>query len=175
MFLLAYDICNTGCHCDVSISTYIILQFDSFPPLFSLFPHSHSQNDFDSFQCSIFIHVQKVPQLYSPPSILFTFPPSRIFPSLYHGLFYIPVLHCFSVYSLFFGDFCLSILLVNILYLINLPWFFPPSCMEPYWYLRATGLQKHIHTTSRVFHILNYWDPSHLYHSMPSLSSLPFM
>jgi hypothetical protein len=32
--------------------------------LFSLFPHSPSENDFDRFQCSI--HAQKVSQLYSP-------------------------------------------------------------------------------------------------------------
>jgi hypothetical protein len=87
--------------CGISTYTYVLPWFGSSPPL--IFVPQYSSNDVDIFQCSIFIHLEKVPKTYSPSfTTSFTLPHHISILSLIR-LFYIPAFHCFSVCSLFSG------------------------------------------------------------------------
>jgi hypothetical protein len=54
----------------ISIYTHIIPWLGSSPPVFSILLHSPSKSDFNRFQCSMFILVEKIHQPYSHSLLL---------------------------------------------------------------------------------------------------------
>jgi hypothetical protein len=145
---------------------YIVPQFGSFSPFISLF--SLSWNDFNWFQCKIFIHVSKVLQPYSSSFILFIYHP---LPTITLPLTW-PILHSYP--SLFYclvivqwGFLCLGILRVNTLYFSQSNLLYYSSLSLP-----PTPTDKHFSVHSvvscsytndiyfNVFHYLSFFSSS---------------